>query len=130
MIVLDASVLIAQMDKGDTHHHRAVRLLEESGTEPLGASPVTLAEVLVTPARSGVLSQANAILHDLGVRAVDLMYDAPVRLAQLRVETNLTLPDCCVLLAAEQTYGCVATFDIRLGRAANERGIDVLGLPG
>lgn len=129
MIVLDASVLIAQLDKGDIHHHRAIRLLEESGTEPLGASPITLAEVLVMPHRAGVLAQANAVLHDLGIRAIDFMYDAPVRLAQLRAETNLKLPDCCVLLATEQTYGCVATFDLRLARAARELEMDVLGLP-
>lgn len=44
--------------------------------------------------------------------------DAPTRLALLRAGTGLKLPDCCVLLAAEQTRGTIATFDGRLTAAA------------
>lgn len=47
---------------------------------------------------------------------------APARLAVLRAGTRLKLPDCCVLLAAEQSHGAVATFDDRLANAAGDRG--------
>ncbi len=39
----------------------------------------------------------------------------------LRTETGLCLPDCCVLLAAEQLKAAVATFDERLRRSASGR---------
>jgi predicted nucleic acid-binding protein len=51
--------------------------------------------------------------------------DQPARLAGLRASTGLTLPDCCVLLAAEQVDGAIVTFEDRLAAAARERGIDV-----
>lgn len=127
MIVLDASVLIAQLDRTDVHHDRAGSLLHETGDEPLVASPLTLAEVLVAPARAGRLDQAAATLGQLEVRSVDLGPDAPRRLAALRAETRLRLPDCCVLLTVEQTHATLATFDFRLAAAGRGRGHVVLG---
>lgn len=125
MIVLDASVLIAHFDTTDVHHERATALLLGAADEPMGASPLTLAEVLVGPARAGQLDRGIASLHQLQVTAVVLDEDSPARLAVLRAGTTLKLPDCCVLLAAEQTHGAVATFDARLAGAATERGIAV-----
>jgi predicted nucleic acid-binding protein len=123
VIVLDASVLIAHLDASDAHHERATALLADSAGEPLKASPLTLAEVLVGPARAGHLDRASAVLDQLDVAAQHLPEDAPRRLALLRAQTNLELPDCCVLLAAEQTDAAVATFDHRLANAATERGL-------
>ncbi len=125
MIVLDASVLIAHLDAADAHHERAGALLRDIADKPLGASPLSLAEVLVGPARAGQLDRATAVLHQLYVTSVRLDDDAPTRLAVLRAGTNLKLPDCCVLLAAEHTHGAVATFDDRLATAARERGFVV-----
>jgi predicted nucleic acid-binding protein len=48
-------------------------------------------------------------------------------LAGLGAATGLKLPDCCVLLAAEQVDGAVATFDDRLAAVARERGVVVHG---
>lgn len=48
------------------------------------------------------------------------------RLAQLRVETKLKLPDCCVLLTALTVSDSLATFDERLAREATSRGIAVI----
>jgi predicted nucleic acid-binding protein len=128
VIVLDACVLIAHFDETDVFHEDAGTLLRSVAGESLGASPVTLAEVLVGPARVGRIDRATAALAQLEVRTVALSEDAPVRLAALRAGTSLKLPDCCVLLAAEQSGGAtVATFDDRLGAAARERGFRVLG---
>lgn len=123
MIVLDASVLIAHLDATDVLHERAGTLLHHAADEALAASPITLAEVLVGPARAGKVDLGTALLHDLDVTSVPLVDDAPARLAVLRAGTGLKLPDCCVLLAAEQTHGEVATFDDRLATAAHERGL-------
>lgn len=125
MIVLDTTVLIAHLDATDAHHDRASTLLLGVGDEPLAASPLSLAEVLVGPARAGQLDRATAALHHLAVTRVGLDEHAPVRLAVLRAGSSLKLPDCCVLLAAEQAHGAVATFDDRLAAAARERGFVV-----
>lgn len=125
MIVLDASVLIAHLDGTDLHHERASALLYDAAGEVLAASPITLAEVLVGPARAGKVDQGTALLHDLDVTSVPLLEEAPVRLAMLRAGTGLKMPDCCVLLAAEQTHSALATFDGRLATAATERGLAV-----
>ena len=126
MIVLDASVLIAHLDAADSHHERADRLLAASGSEELSASVVTLAEVLVGPARKGVVDRALAALEQLAVAAVPIARETPVRLALVRAETGLKLPDCCVLLAAEESGAAVATFDDRLAGAATSRGLPLV----
>lgn len=127
MIVLDASVLIAHLESTDSHHERATQLLLDSAEQPLGASPLTLAEVLVGPARADKLGLAEATLRELEVTTIPLAQDALARLARMRALTRLRLPDCCVLLAAESVGGAVATFDDRLASSAVEIGLAVLG---
>jgi len=125
VIVLDASVLIAHLDSGDAHHERATRLLLSVADDQLAVSPLTMAEVLVGPARAHQLERVQAVLRDLDVATVALTEDAPVRLATLRAGTNLRLPDCCVLLAAATVEGTVATFDAHLAVAAGSLGIGI-----
>lgn len=122
-MVLDASVLIAHLDAQDAHHSRATELLLDAVDDLLVTSPLTMAEVLVGPARSGRGDIADGALRELGVGLVPLQSDAPRELAELRVRTRLRLPDCCVLLAARTAGGYVATFDDRLHRAAAEMGL-------
>jgi predicted nucleic acid-binding protein len=126
VIVLDASVLIAHFEASDAHHERATQLLVDAAEESLGASPLTLAEVLVGPARTGKLDDARTAIRELEIATVALAEDAPVRLAALRAGTRLRLPDCCVLLAAGTADGAeVATFDARLAAAAADLGVAV-----
>lgn len=125
MIVLDASVLIGHLDGNDLHHDRARGLLEASGASPLGASPISLAETLVAPARTGRLEAARDALERIGIAELELRADAPVRLAQLRADTGRKLPDCCVLLAAQDHEGAVASFDMDLLKTARALGLEV-----
>jgi predicted nucleic acid-binding protein len=118
VIVLDASVLIAHLDARDVHHDAATAQLLDAANQQFGASSITLAEVLVAPARAGRLADAQAALRALGVTELMLPGDAAERLATLRAETELKLPDCCVLLAAEDTGATVLTFDDRLAGEA------------
>ena len=124
MIVLDATVLIAHLDSTDAHHRRATAMLLSAAAddEAVAASQITLAEVLVGPARAGRLDDALVALDELGVAAIDLPADAPARLAELRVATGLKLPDCCVLLAGTQHGAAVATLDNALAKAAAHGG--------
>ena len=123
MIVLDASVLIAHLDGGDRHHAEAQILLGQGAEGVLGASAITLAETLVSPARAGRLADAEAALQLLDVNQLPLGEGAPGRLAMLRAEVGLKMPDCCVLLAAQEHSGTVASFDSDLLTAARKLGL-------
>jgi predicted nucleic acid-binding protein len=119
MIVVDASVLIAYLDRADAHHAAALELLADA-TPPLLVHPITLAEVLVAPTRHGSADRAWLVLQSIGVELHTEAID-PLQLARLRVDTALRLPDCSVLAAAAH-HGCaVATFDERLRRASTAR---------
>jgi predicted nucleic acid-binding protein len=125
VIVLDASVLIAHLDANDVCHERATMLLLEVAGEQFTASHLTLAEILMGPARAGEIDRAVAALTQLGIAGVGLNADSPARLAALRARTGLKLPDCCVLLVAQDVQGKVATFDDRLTAAARDHGLGV-----
>ena len=127
MIVLDASVLIAYLDREDRHHAAAETLLAQAVDDDLGASPLTLAEVLAVPIREGRLEPVRAALADLEVNEVAFPADTAVRLAQLRASTGLKMPDCCVLLAAEAAAATLASFDVGLAQAAQKLNLSVLG---
>lgn len=127
MIVLDASVLIAHLDSSDSHHQSAGILLEATGAEALGASVITIAETLVSPARAGRLEDALLAFEKLGLVDLELGPGSARRLAGLRSETSLKMPDCCVLLAAREHRGRVASFDKGLNAAALELGLELAG---
>lgn len=127
LIVLDASVLIAYLDGEDGHHEAAEMLLAEAIDDDLGASSLTLAEVLGVPARTLRLDAARAALRELGIEELPLPPDSAVRLAKLRAGTRLKMPDCCVLLAAEEADASIASFDERLLQAAENRHISIYG---
>lgn len=130
IVVLDASVLIAFFDGADAHHQRAKGLLAEVAGDDLVVSSITLAELLVGPARGGEgqMDSALGALARLEVCEERFPEDAAVQLAGLRAETMLKLPDCCVLLAA-RTAGAdsVATFDGRLAQVVKAQGLRVKG---
>jgi predicted nucleic acid-binding protein len=126
VIVLDASVLIAHLDERDGHHARAKRLLTDTAGESLGASTISLAETLVAPARADRLADATAAIERLGVRELPMGEGAAARLARLRAETGHKLPDCCVLLAASDSGGAVASFDSTLIATAGDLGLPTL----
>ncbi len=126
MIVLDAGVLIAYLDGEDGHHAVAETLLTHAIDDDLAVNSLTLAEVLVVPARDGRLDPVRTALRDLEVQELPFPADAAVRLAQLRATTGLKMPDCCVLLAAEDAVASLASFDERLTQVAEDRNLPVL----
>jgi predicted nucleic acid-binding protein len=126
VIVLDASVLIAYLDGEDAHHGAAESLLAREIDDEFAVDPLTLAEVLVGPARAGRLDTALGALRALEVRELPFPPSTAVRLAGLRVETGLRMPDCCVLLAGQDAAARIAAFDDRLVRAAEGVGLTAL----
>ena len=86
----------------DAHHHAAAeQLLGHAVDDDLAVNSLTLAEVLVAPVRHERLQPLMAALHELEVQELPFPADTALRLAQLRASTGLKMPDCCVILAAE-----------------------------
>jgi predicted nucleic acid-binding protein len=123
VIILDASVLIAYLDSDDAQHTLAEELLAREIDDDFAVNPLTLAEVLVIPARDDRLEQVQAALRDLDVQELPFPANSAVKLALLRADTGLKMPDCCVLLAAQAAVARVASFDDRLTRAAAARNL-------
>lgn len=125
MIALDASVLISFWGPGDAHRETAFDIL---GTEEdLSMHPMTVAESLVGQTRIGMLDDALRDMDRLEIEQHVPAHDEPQRLAALRVQTALKLPDCCVLAAAIELGATLATFDARLASVARDRGLEVVG---
>ena len=125
MIVLDASVLIGYLDANDAHHDRAVALLSREIDEDFGVNLLTLAEVLVAPTRLGKRDTVLGIVDGLGVETLPFPAGSAVMLAEIRAETQLRMPDCCLLLSARDRRARVASFDERILKTARLLGMDV-----
>ncbi|QDP95937.1 type II toxin-antitoxin system VapC family toxin [Microlunatus elymi] len=129
VIALDAGVLIALFDANDAHHAAAEELFADNADEPMTIGPINQAEVLVRAARENRDEQMLSDLRSLDISTTQLPDDAAPRLARLRARTGAKMPDCCVLLTAEQVSGRVATFDDRLRQVALSLGLRVVDLP-
>jgi predicted nucleic acid-binding protein len=126
LIVLDASVLIAHLYQEDAHHAAAKKIFQDNVDEDFVAHSITLAEVMVGPARIGQVQVALEAFDALRVEEFIAEPGEAVRLAHLRVSTSLKIPDCCSLGAAIDEDATLATFDRRLATAARGLGTKVL----
>ena len=115
LIFVDASALIAYLNPFDAHHGDAVEALVE--VDAFVVHPVTLAEVLVHPARIGTEFSVRNTLITIGMQESPMVIDA-IALARLRVSSGLKMPDCLVLAAANWHGTDVLTFDDQLQSAA------------
>jgi predicted nucleic acid-binding protein len=125
MITLDASVVIAHLQPRDPHHDAATGYLREHADQPLLIHSLNLAEVLIGGVKAGRGQELLDDLHAIGLRVSDQRDGEPLRLAALRVETGLKLPDCCALDTALTSESTLATFDERLAAAAHTRHLKV-----
>ncbi|WP_157008226.1 type II toxin-antitoxin system VapC family toxin [Agromyces laixinhei] len=126
MIVLDASVVIAHLSSHDAHHERAVAFFRANVAEAFVMHSLTMTEILVGPIRVGRSEAAEHALASLGISEWMPPAGSAARLARVRVESGLKLPDCCVLDAALSNRGRIATFDGRLAQAAHDLGVEVI----
>ncbi len=125
MITLDASLVIAHLQPHDAHHQAATAYLREHADQPLLIHSLNLAEVLIGGVKAGRRQELLDDLHAIGLRVADQRADQPLRLAALRVETGLKLPDCCALDTALASESTLATLDERLADAARTRHLEV-----
>lgn len=122
VIVLDAGVLIAYLDATDAHHATAIELLEQEAP-PFLIHRLTLAEVLVGPARRGREDQVVRDLYSIGVTPAESWSDEPIELARMRAEWGLKMPDTCVLVTAQHHVCDLMTFDKQLARVASREAV-------
>ncbi len=129
MIVADANVVIAAANPGHAHHAAARDVVRTHGRDRIVLHSLTLAEVLVGPARTGGQVEARARLERAGFSVSPDGDPASEALALVRATTSLKMPDACVLATAEHLGADLATFDRRVAREARARGVTVLGAP-
>jgi predicted nucleic acid-binding protein len=120
VITLDASVVIAHLQPRDPRHHAATTYLRDHAGEALLIHSLNLAEVLVGGVRAERGRELLADLQAIGLRTPDRSDGEPLRLATMRVESGLKLPDCCALDTALISGSALATFDERLATAARK----------
>lgn len=121
MITLDACVVIAHFHPRDPHHQSASELLRGSASDGFQMHALNLAEVLVGGAKAGRAREMLTDLEAIGVQVADRPGDEPLRLANLRADCDLKLPDCCALDTALWSGSALATFDDALAKAARQR---------
>ena len=126
VIVLDANVLIAFLDRGDPFHEPTKNFLEHNFVEGFGASALTVAEALVHPSKAGKEDHARQALTQLGLKILGLEAPDAVSLAKLRAHHSIRMPDVVVLHCALSVGARVATFDKRLRGVVAHAGVQVV----
>jgi predicted nucleic acid-binding protein len=126
VIAIDASVLIAHLWPKDEHHTLATKLLRERAGQDFIIHSLNLAEVLVGGARIDQVEQMLRDIEEIGVLTATPLPGEPLRLARLRAEMRLKLPDCCALDTARSIGAPLATMDAALASAAGSLRIAVL----
>ncbi|MCL1907545.1 MAG: PIN domain-containing protein [Propionibacteriaceae bacterium] len=122
VIVLDACVLIAFVDRTHHFHHDARIVL--SHPEQFVISALTAAEVMVYPLESDHGDWLN-LFRDLGVAIVAIEEENVPGIAEMRRVSGLRMPDALVLWLAQNSGSSIATFDAQLIKRAQELGVAV-----
>lgn len=125
--VLDTDVVIAALDRRDTHHlaaAKAITTMSESGV-PLLLSLINYAEALVRPAEDeSTLRTAKDALAALEVRLIAPTSTIAVDAARHR-GLGISLADGFALATAHARNAQVASFDRRVRRALGKVGLDL-----
>lgn len=122
-LILDASVLIALLDRADPHHARAVEEVEaaDQSGDSLLAPASAYSEALVAFARESRIDDARGAIVAMGIEVAPLDAATAEQAAALRARHDrLRLPDAMVLAASQQLGGRLLSYDRRLQRYADE----------
>ena len=125
LVVLDASALIALVSSQDPHHNWALEMFRDTASFELQMSALTQAEVLVHPARAGKLEKFLKLIRGLGLEITPIEEADASKLASIRLNTNLKMPDAVVLHEAMKVNGSIATTDNNLAKVAKAQGLGV-----
>ena len=125
--VLDTDVVIAALDRRDSHHFKAAKAIKAMVEEdvPLLLSLINYAETLVRPAEDqSVLRTAVDALAALGVRLIAPTPAIAVDAARHRA-LSISLADGFALATAQAHDAHVASFDRRVRRALPKVGLEL-----
>jgi predicted nucleic acid-binding protein len=125
--VLDTDVVIAALDRRDSHHEdaaRAVKAMIDEGI-PLLLSLINYAETLVRPAEAE--RSLRAAVDALGALGVKLIAPTPaIALDAARHRAlRISLADGFALATAQARQASVASFDRRVRRALPRVGLEL-----
>ena len=124
--VLDTDVVIAALDRRDSHHARAAKAVKAmiAGGTPLLLSLINYAETLVKPAEDE--HTLRAAVDALGALSVRLIAPTPaIALDAARHRAlNISLADGFALATAQARQASVASFDRRVRRALPKVGLE------
>ena len=125
--VLDTDVVIAALDRQDSHHvaaATAVKAMLDDQT-PILLSLVNYAETLVRPAEAErTLQVAIDAVSALGVKLITPTPRISLDAARHRA-LNISLADGFALATAQAERASVATFDRRVRRALPKLGLEL-----
>jgi predicted nucleic acid-binding protein len=125
--VLDTDVVIAALDRRDSHHASAAAGIKAmiEGDTPLLLSLVNYAETLVRPAEAE--ESLRAALDALGALGIRLIAPTPaIALDAARHRAlNISLADGFALATAQARKASVASFDRRVRRALPNVGLEL-----
>lgn len=118
-LILDASVLIALLDRADPHYAQAVEEVEaaDQDGDDLVAPASAYSEALVAFARESRVDDARRTIAAMGIQVAPLDAGTAERAAALRARhSRLRLPDAMVLATSQQLGGRMLSYDQRLRR--------------
>lgn len=125
--VLDTDVVIAALDRQDSHHARAAEAIKSmiDSDVPLLLSLVNYAETLVRPAEDEC--SLRAAVNALGALGVQLIAPTPALAldAARHRGLNISLADGFALATAQAHRATVASFDRRVRRALPKLGLEL-----
>lgn len=122
-LILDASVLIALLDRADPHYARAVAEVDAADQDgnDLVTPATAYSEALVAFARESRVDDAREAIAAMGIAVAPLDAGTAERAAALRArQDRLRLPDAMVLATSQQLGGRMLTYDNRLQRYASD----------
>jgi predicted nucleic acid-binding protein len=125
IVVLDASALIALFSDTDPYHEWALRMFADTMGWDLQMTALNLAEAMVHPFRSERLDQFTKAISGLGIEVTSVDSSDSPRLAQIRADTNLRMPEALVLNQAMKVGGAITTTDNELARIAASLSVGV-----
>ncbi len=104
VVVFDADVLIAFINRDDAHNTQAVERLRQSlaSGERRVISAVNYAEILVGPSRTGTVARVDTMLRRFSIEVIAVDSALARAAADLRARTPLKLPDAFVLAIANR----------------------------
>ncbi len=120
-LILDASVLIALLDRADPHYARAVEEVQaaDQDGDNLVAPANAYSEALVAFARVSRIDDAREAIAAMGIEVAPLDAGTAEQAAALRARHDrLRLPDAMVLATSQQLSGRMLSYDQRLRRYA------------